>query len=128
MAIKDSVVVFEQHFPRQFRVRSGADFDRVYRSDAYAADACLVVRGVANGCEYSRLGLSVSRRVGGAVVRNRWKRLVREAFRRHRAEIPAGYDFVVRPRRGAAPEYQAIAESLVRLLRKLSSRLSRGAS
>jgi ribonuclease P protein component len=119
--------VVEQRFPRRLRIRGSADFDRVYRNEAYAADAWLVARGDRNGLEYSRLGLSVSRRVGNAVVRNRWKRLVRESFRRHRAEIPAGYDFVVRPRRGATPEYHAIADSLVRLLRKLSSRLSRGA-
>ncbi|NDH95806.1 MAG: ribonuclease P protein component, partial [Planctomycetia bacterium] len=43
----------------------------------------------------SRLGLSVSRRVGHAVVRNRWKRRLRDVFRRLRERLPAGLDIVV---------------------------------
>jgi ribonuclease P protein component len=50
----------------------------------------------------TRLGVTVSRKVGPAVVRNRLKRLVREAFRLHRHELPAGLDLVVVARHGAA--------------------------
>ncbi len=116
----------DQRFPRQLRLRRQAEFDRVYASEAYAADQLLVVRGCVNGRDYSRLGLSVSRKVGSAVLRNRWKRLLREAFRSCREAIPAGFDFVVRPRRGAEPDLAEISKSLPRLSRRVAQRLKSG--
>ena len=113
----------DERFPREYRLRTRADFDRVYQNDTYVVDRVLVIRGCRNGLSHSRLGLSVSRKVGGAVVRNRWKRLVREAFRRSRSELPTGVDLVVRPRRGAQPDYAAITESLPKLARKLAKKL-----
>ena len=88
-------------FPRCYRIRRQAEFDRVYSQNVYAADRTLVVQGCTSGLPSARLGLSVSRRVGNAVVRNRWKRAIREAFRQQRGWLPAGLDLVVRPRRGA---------------------------
>ena len=117
----------QERFPRKFRVRLRAEFERVYQNEAFAADEVLVVRGCRNGWDFPRLGLSVSRKVGNAVVRNRWKRLIREAFRRQRGQLPAGCDFVVRPRRGAEADYLAIAASLTRLTRKLANRLPKEA-
>lgn len=117
--------VVDERFPRKYRLRTRTDFDRVYQNDAYAADRVLVVRGCKNGLPYPRLGLSVSRKVGGAVVRNRWKRLIREVFRKCRSELPVGLDLVFRPRRGAEPDYAAISESLPKVARQLAKRLGR---
>lgn len=114
----------DERFTRHDRVRRQTDFVRVYANDAFVADDVLVVRGCGNELDISRLGLSISRKVGSAVVRNRWKRLLREAFRRQRSQLPRGYDFVIRPRRGATPHASAIADSLVRVLRKLARRLA----
>jgi ribonuclease P protein component len=107
------------------RVRKQADFDRAYQARVFAADDVLVVNGAANSLPQSRLGLSVSKRVGTAVDRNRWKRLIREAFRLSREELPTGIDLIVRPQKGAVAEFAAIQRSLVALGRRLAKRLAR---
>ncbi len=115
----------DQRLTRERRVRRQADFDRVYGSSAYAADGVLVVSACQNDLEHTRLGLSVSRKVGNAVVRNRWKRRIREAFRLHRESMPVGLDLVVRPKRGAECDFHAIEESLPQLVARVSSRLQK---
>ena len=57
---------------------------------------------VSRNLERSRLGLVVSRKVGGSVQRNRTKRVIREWFRRHRSQLPRTADIVVIARPGAA--------------------------
>lgn len=114
-----------ERFRPEDRVRKQADFDRIYQARVFATDDVLVVNADVNGLDRSRLGLSVSRKVGNAVVRNRWKRLIREAFRLSRASLPIGYDFVVRPQKGATPEFAAIGASLVALASRLEKRVAR---
>src|SRR3954451_23862658 len=75
-------------FPKSAHLRKPAEFERVYDANVYATDAMLVVNAVANELGITRLGLSISRKYGPAVVRNRWKRLIREAFRKARSELP----------------------------------------
>ena len=105
------------------RLHRQADFDRVHQSNAYAADGMLVIRASCNELKFTRLGVSISRKVGNAVVRNRWKRLVREAFRLEQSTLPGNLDLVVRPRRGASPESVAIRKSLRSLIPRLARRL-----
>jgi ribonuclease P protein component len=112
----------DHSFSRKLRIRTAAEFDRIYKSRNFAADDVLVVNGMASGLPHPRLGLSVSKKVGNAVVRNRWKRLIREAFRLSRAQLPAGIDVVVRPQKGATPELAAIQHSLVALARHIVRR------
>lgn len=111
------------------RLRTGAEFQAVYQARVSVADGLLVVYGLPNDAGLSRLGLSVSRKVGGAVVRNRWKRVLREAFRLNAAELPVGIDFVIVPRAVPPPSMQDAAAALVclsgDLLRRLNSRKSK---
>ena len=107
-------------FPAEARLRRSADFGRVYDRRSSASDGRIVVYAAANGLKHSRLGLSVSSRIGGAVVRNRWKRLIREAFRLRREELPLGVDLVVVPRGKVAPELEWLGPAVVRLAAKAS--------
>jgi ribonuclease P protein component len=88
--------------PRRGRLSRSADFDRVMRNGRSHAGRELVLyvfpRG---GDEPPRLGLSVSRKVGGAVQRNSVKRLLREAFAIECERLPIGSDAVVIARTGA---------------------------
>lgn len=113
----------DQKFTKSDRLRKRDEFARVYQSKIYAADNVLVITAMRNQLEVSRLGLSVSKRVGNAVTRNRWKRLIREAFRVQKSSLPQGLDFVVRPRKGAKCEYQMIQESLGKLLQRVNKKL-----
>jgi ribonuclease P protein component len=82
-------------FPAALRVKRGEDFDRAYAARRRRDFGAIVVYACPNGLPVTRLGLSVSRKVGGAVARNRVKRLVREAFRTSAAALPPGLDLVV---------------------------------
>ena len=112
-----------QRFLPKHHVRRRADFQRAYRRRAAASDSRLLIFGAANGFSHARLGLSVSRKLGGAVVRNRWKRLIREAFRLSRRQLPTGIDLVVVPRQGVKPELAQLTESLPRLAARVASKL-----
>ncbi|MGI8428043.1 MAG: ribonuclease P protein component [Solirubrobacteraceae bacterium] len=84
------------------RLSRSADFDRVFRNGRSHANRILVLYVFPHGAgEGTRLGLSVSRKVGGAVQRNKIKRLLREAFTLEGSRLPAGTDAVVVARREA---------------------------
>ena len=113
----------EQRFPRQYRIRLNKDFDRVFRERNTAANQRIIVFACQNELGFSRLGISVPRKIRGAVRRNRWKRLIREAFRLSRAELPAGLDLIVVPRPEVEPELAGLQESLRHLARRIARRL-----
>jgi ribonuclease P protein component len=111
-----------QRFLPKYRLKRGTDFQRAYHGRP-ASDDWLLVYGCENGLDYARLGLSVSRKVGSAVVRNRWKRLLREAFRLRREELPAGLDLVVIPRASVPPGLDLLQSSLVRVAGRVAKKL-----
>lgn len=115
----------DQRFLRAYHIRRGADFRRAYDRRCSASDGLVLVFGCPNDLPYPRLGLSVSRKVGNAVVRNRWKRLIREAFRLSRRRLPEGIDLVVIPRRGARPELPGLLDSLPTLAGRVARKLQR---
>jgi ribonuclease P protein component len=73
----------------------------VYDRGQRAAGPSIVVFALSNGLSWSRLGLTVSRKFGGAVDRNLMKRRIREIFRNRRGSLPAGLDLVVNVRQGS---------------------------
>lgn len=89
------------------RLTRSADFDRVYRQGRSHGNRYLVLYTFPRSEEGEpRLGVSVSRKVGGAVDRNRVKRLLREAFDACGASLPEGHDVVV----VARPDARELAE------------------
>ena len=108
------------------RLKRPADFRRVYDRRCSASDAVLIVYGLENGLAQSRLGVSASRKLGGAVTRNRLKRLVREAFRLTQAELPVGLDLVVIPRDATTNSLDAVKNSLPALARVVQRKLQKG--
>lgn len=110
-------------FPQSHRIKAPAAFDRAYARRKSAADGVLIVYAVENGLPHPRLGCSVSRKVGNAVVRNRVKRLFREAFRLEQEALPTGVDLVLIPRPGGPPALAAVRASLVALARQAARKL-----
>jgi ribonuclease P protein component len=108
-------------FPRSRRLLKTAEFDRVFNRRRSHADGMLVLYACENGLDHARLGLVVSRKAGNSVLRARWKRCLREAFRLSQHELPTGLDLVVLPRPNATPTMPRVCESL----RGLAARVAR---
>lgn len=108
-------------------LRRPADFQAVYDRRRSAADGTLVLYAKENGLPHSRVGLSVSRKFGSAVVRNRIRRLMREAYRLAKADLPSGYDLVLIPRPQEAYALGPFRESLVKLARQAVRKILRDA-
>lgn len=112
-------------FPKNLHLRSAKQFDRVYHLRCRAGDDLLLIFAAGNDEKPTRIGLSVSKKHGNAVRRSRIKRLLREAFRLTRHELPAGLDLILIPRQGAELTLPALQQSLRRLTRRLEKRLNR---
>ncbi|MCA8952312.1 MAG: ribonuclease P protein component [Planctomycetes bacterium] len=115
--------------PARCRLKSQREFRRVYRRGRRAAGRWLTVVGLrASGAAERaatapRVGLSVGKIHGGAVRRNKLKRLLREAFRHERHRLPSGLDLVLIPQQ--RPERFPLAElrsELVELVDRLLAR------
>jgi ribonuclease P protein component len=115
---------------RAARLVRKADFEAVYhcgertgRRGGRLKSPQFVVFYCSNGGSRSRFGISVKKALGGAVVRNRIRRRIREILRQNLGEIPSGWDFVMHPRRSVASSpFAALESELVGLLCGMGSR------
>ncbi|MGE5296356.1 MAG: ribonuclease P protein component [Solirubrobacterales bacterium] len=82
-------------FPKTRRLTSNQQFKSVLDRGRRAGDSLLTLYVAPNECGHARLGISVGKGSGNAVVRNRLKRLLREAFRQSQDRIPPGFDYVL---------------------------------
>jgi ribonuclease P protein component len=105
------------------RLRSGTEFRRVFAQGIRLEGAFFLLVAMENGRGYSRLGLAASRRVGGAVTRNRVRRLLRETFRLNRSAEARGFDLVLVPRSDMVTSTRSEVEREYRKrLRRLAAR------
>lgn len=100
------------------RLRTRAEYDAVYRNGRRRSSRQFTVFFAANGLGEARFGMSVGRVLGGAVIRNRIRRRVREILRLDQGEIPSGWDIVVHPRASVrSARFSELREELTTLLR-----------
>jgi len=111
-------------FPKTARLLKSSEFDRVFARRCSFADGLIIVYFATSENERPRLGLVVSRKCGNAVVRNRWKRALREAFRLVQHEVPRHLDLVVLPKRGAKPDVARLQASFRQLAARASDKLT----
>jgi ribonuclease P protein component len=84
-------------FHRRERVRRRAEYQQIYGQGVKVHGRLFTLFRFSNGLGVGRLGIAATRKLGGAVVRNRAKRLIREVFRRNK--LAPGFDIVIVPRR-----------------------------
>ncbi|MCA9039843.1 MAG: ribonuclease P protein component [Planctomycetaceae bacterium] len=112
-------------FPKKYRLKENAAFQRVYNAKQAKGDAHLLIFAARNSVGYTRLGVSVSRKVGNAVARARFKRCLREAFRLEYSALPVGLDLILIPRRGTTADTDTYRASLRKLMKQLTELITR---
>ena len=81
---------------RKERITNAREFEYAYKNGAIKKTGCLIIRTLANNLGYSRLGIAVSKKLfPSSVVRNRIKRMIREAFRLNKHQLPKGLDLII---------------------------------
>ena len=101
-------------------LKKNHEFRRLYNRGKNAVSPWLALYCKKNGSRGNRLGITVSTKVGKAVVRNRTRRKLREIYRLHEQELKPGYDLVVVARvRAGASRYQELERSFLQLAKKL---------
>lgn len=109
----------DERYARAERLTRQVEIDACYKQGLRLSGRILRLHVKRNNLPHARLAVSVPSRVCGAVERSRWKRLLREAFRRNKREIGAGIDIVAVPTRPPeALKRQDVEEALLGLLRK----------
>lgn len=116
-ALAEKVLVF---MDPAVTVKENYEFRRIYRKGKSAVSPQLVIYCQRNRRGHSCLGVSVSTKLGCAVVRNRVRRRIREIYRLNKAKMLPGYDLIVVARvRAVETDYQKLDRAYLRLLEQL---------
>ena len=116
-ALAEKVLVF---MDPAVTVKENYEFRRIYRKGKSAVSPQLVIYCQRTRRGHSRLGVSVSTKLGCAVVRNRVRRRIREIYRLNKAKMLPGYDLIVVARvRAVETDYQKLDRTYLRLLEQL---------
>ncbi len=104
-------------FPKILRIRKKKDFQAVYSEGKRYFTKNFIIFIRKNGLDYPRLGITVTRKYGKAVKRNRMKRLIREFFRQNKKLFKVGYDYLIVVKRDCdLKNYWQVKEELERFL------------
>ena len=103
---------------KSFRVKKEKDFNAIFKEVESVANRRFVIYRLANSQEHFRVGLSVSKKLGNAVMRNQIKRRIRHILIDHRNELVDNIDFIVIARKGVENlEYAELEKNLLHVLR-----------
>lgn len=107
----------DERFPKTERLRKRREFKSVdAQKTARYVTPHLVILRAPNPFNRTRIGLTVSKKIGKSVERNRIKRLLREAYRRHKDAFAPGHDYVLIARSGRITSMETIAREIVKAL------------
>lgn len=114
----------EQKFTKKERIRSRTEYTEIFNQGKKTYSSNLIIFCRANGENYTRVGITASRKVGKAVVRNRVKRFLREYYRQHKSYFATSYDYSLVVRQGFSqlPKKKA-DEQLAALLKRCNQTL-----
>ena len=105
---------------KKYRLRNNEDFRKVYDKGKNYWNRNLVLYKMKNGLDYSRVGFTVSKKIGNSVVRNRVKRRLREIFRKNCDRVKGEYDIIIIPKKNVVDIGHRELESAMLHILKLS--------
>ncbi len=110
----------EEGFPKRFRIKKRTEFKKIYEEGNKINGRFVIVHYLENELNHPRIGITVTRKVGRAVIRNRWKRLIREIFRKNKGHFPPK-DMVITVKRGMKlPTYRELEEDIIETVSKIA--------
>jgi len=103
---------------KKYRLRKNEEFKRVYKRGKNYWNRNLILYVVENGLDYSRVGFTVTKKVGNSVVSNRTRRRVREIYRKYINNIKEGYDIIIIPKKNVVDiDHKDLESALIHILK-----------